>query len=231
MTWVVVPAAGRGERFGAGPPKQYAPIFGRPLLAHTLERLARHPQVSGLAVVVAADDGHYPGWRELHGKPVLRCTGGAQRAHSVLAGLLALPATVREKDWVLVHDAARPCLRHGDLDRLLDHGCAHAVGAVLAAPVRDTLKRADALGEIVRSEPREALWRALTPQLFRRATLVRALQAAIAAGDSVTDESMAIERLGLRPMLVEGAEDNLKVTTRADLAMAEFILGRMERDA
>lgn len=227
MTWVVVPAAGRGERFGSPLPKQYLPILGRPLLAHTLDRLARHAAVSGLLVVHARGDQHYPRWRELRGKPVLSCEGGAHRADSVLAGLRALPPAVRDKDWVLVHDAARPCLRQDDLSRLLEHGCAHNVGAVLAAPVRDTLKRADAHGEILRSEPRDQLWRALTPQLFRRTTLTRALEAAIEAGAKITDESMAIERIGLQPMLVEGADDNIKLTTLADAALIEFVLTRM----
>jgi 2-C-methyl-D-erythritol 4-phosphate cytidylyltransferase len=226
MTWVVIPAGGRGSRFGGDVPKQYLPLFGRPLLQHTMDRLASHPRISGLVVAHPADDPHWPGWREMHGKPVHACIGGRARADSVLNGLRALPDAVRERDWVLVHDAARPCLRHDDLTRLLDHGEAHGVGAILAAPVRDTLKRADARGEIERSEPREALWRALTPQMFRRATLQRALEAAIAAGVTVTDEAMAIERLGLKPMLVEGAEDNIKVTTPSDLALAEFIISR-----
>ena len=227
MTWVVVPAAGAGRRFGGELPKQYVQLFGRSILHHTLERLARHPDVTGLLVVLAADDAHWPGWRELCGKPVLRCAGGAERADSVLAGLKALPDSVRERDWVLVHDAARPCLRPDDLTRLLDHGRSHGVGAVLAAPVRDTLKRADGIGEIVATEPRESLWRALTPQLFRRATLSRALESALLAGQAITDESMAIERLGLKPMLVEGADDNIKVTTTTDLALVEFLLGRL----
>jgi 2-C-methyl-D-erythritol 4-phosphate cytidylyltransferase len=227
MTWVVVPAAGRGSRFGGAIPKQYLSLYGRSVLQHTLERLLSHAAVSGAMVALAADDPHWPGWRNLHGKPVMTCIGGDARADSVLAGLQALPDTVRERDWVLVHDAARPCLRHDDLQRLLDHGCVHAVGAILAAPLRDTLKRADARGEIEASEPRERLWRALTPQLFRRATLERALEAALATGSVVTDEAMAIERIGLKPMLVEGAEDNLKITTAADLALAEFVLGRM----
>lgn len=228
MTWVVVPAAGRSARFGGDVPKQYLSVLGRPLIRHTLERLAAHPRVSGLCVVLAADDAHWAGWREFKGKPVVTCVGGAERADSVLAGVRALPASVREKDWVLVHDAARPCLRHDDLDRLLDHGSAHDVGAILAVPVRDTLKRANARGAIERSEPRERLWRALTPQLFRRAALERALESALAAGVRITDEAMAFERLGLSPLLIEGAEDNFKVTTKADLALAEFLLARFD---
>lgn len=227
--WVVVPAAGRGTRFGGEVPKQYLPVLGRPLIRHTLERLAQHPRVGGICVALAPDDFHWPGWRELAGKPVLRCIGGVERSASVLAGVRALPASVREKDWVLVHDAARPCLRHDDLERLLDHGCAHDVGAILAAPVRDTLKRATVGGCIAATESRERLWRAFTPQLFRRAALERALQSALSANVAVTDEAMAFERLGLAPMLVEGAEDNIKVTTAADLALAEYLLARMDR--
>lgn len=229
MIWVVVPAAGRGSRVGGDLPKQHRPLLGRPLIRHTLERLADHPRIAGLMVVLAADDSFWPGWRELRGKPVRTAVGGAERADSVLAGLAALPETVRAQDWVLVHDAARPCLRHDDLDRLLDHGCAHDVGAILAVPVSDTLKRDDGHGAIARTEPRAGLWRALTPQLFRRGTLQRALDAAAQAGIAITDEAMALERLGLSPLLVEGAADNIKVTTPADLAFAEFLLAR--RDA
>jgi 2-C-methyl-D-erythritol 4-phosphate cytidylyltransferase len=226
--WVVVPAAGRGLRFGGDLPKQYLPVLGRPLIRHTLERLARHPRIGGLCVALGADDPHWPGWREFSGKPVLTCVGGAERADSVIAGLNALPASVSEKHWVLVHDAARPCVRHDDLDRLIDHGCAHDVGAILATPVRDTLKRANLHGAIATTEPRDRLWRALTPQLFRRAALARALESAREAGIRVTDEAMAFERLGLAPLLVEGAEDNIKVTTAADLAFAEFLLARID---
>ena len=225
--WAVVPAAGIGSRFGGELPKQYLPVFGRPLLRHTLERLAAHPQVAGIVVAIAAGDPHWPGWRQLHGKPVHACTGGGERAASVLAGLEALPDAVRGQDWVLVHDAARPCLRADDLDRLLAMGRAHDVGAILAAPVRDTLKRADAHGNIAATEPRERLWRALTPQLFRRGLLTHALEAALAAGDAITDEASAIERQGLAPLLVEGAADNIKVTEPADLALAEFVLSRL----
>lgn len=229
MTWAVVPAAGQGRRFGGETPKQYLTLAGRPLIEHSLLAVLSHDDVDGVMVALAADDPWWPGWRELGGKPVLTCVGGGERADSVLAGLQALPATVSEDQWVLVHDAARPCLRADDLGRLLTIGQAHPVGALLAAPVRDTLKRADATGHSQATEPRDGLWRALTPQLFRRGGLTRALLAALHAGVRITDEAMALERLGLRPCLVEGREDNLKVTTPADLALAEFLLAR--RDA
>lgn len=228
--WAIVPAAGRGTRFGGGLPKQYLPVAGRPLLAHTLRALLAHPAVQGAVVVLAAEDPHWPGWTAFDGKPLRTCLGGAERADSVLAGLAALPDEVRADDFVLVHDAARPNLHPDDLDRLLQRGRTDPVGAILAAPVRDTLKRAGDDGGIDATEPRERLWRALTPQLFRRLQLTQALQAARAAGAAVTDEAMAMERLGHRPLLVEGREDNLKITTPADLAYFEFLLaGRGEK--
>ena len=224
--WAVVPAAGRGTRFGGEVPKQYLQVGGRPLLAYTLDALLAHPAVAGVVVALAADDPWWPGWSDHAGKPVLTCTGSASRAASVLAAMAALPESVRADDFVLVHDAARPNLAPADLDRLLEQGRADPVGAILAAPVRDTLKRAGDDGGIDRTEPRERLWRALTPQLFRRLQLARALQAAADAGVEVTDEAMALERQGARPLLVEGREDNFKVTTPADLARFEFELSR-----
>ncbi|MFY2764200.1 2-C-methyl-D-erythritol 4-phosphate cytidylyltransferase [Arenimonas sp. MALMAid1274] len=226
MTWAVVPAAGRGSRFGGERPKQYLSLAGRTLLEHSLRAVLSHDDVDGVMVALSPDDRDWPGWRDLGGKPVLTCIGGAERADSVLAGLQALPGTVSEDQWVLVHDAARPCLRALDLARLLTVGQADPVGALLAAPVRDTLKRADRVGRSQSTEPRDWLWRALTPQLFRRGGLTRALEAALRAGVRVTDEAMAMERLGLKPCLVEGSEDNIKVTTPADLALAEFILAQ-----
>jgi 2-C-methyl-D-erythritol 4-phosphate cytidylyltransferase len=217
--WVVVPAAGIGRRFGGDVAKQYIELDGEPLIAHALRALLAHPSVEGAVVALAADDASWPGWNEFLGKPVIACTGGPSRAESVLAGLAALPESVRADDFVLVHDAARPNLQSGDLDALLERGRDDPVGAILAAPVRDTLKRAGDDGGIDGTEPRERLWRALTPQLFRRLQLSRALETALAEGAETTDESMAMERLGLRPLLVEGREDNLKVTTPADLAL------------
>ena len=222
-----MPAAGRGARFGSSMPKQYLEVAGQTLIEHSLRALLGHPGVDGVMVALSPDDPFWAGWREMEGKPIYTCRGGAERADSVLAALQALPATVSEDQWVLVHDAARPCLRGVDLSRLLAIGQADPIGAILAAPVRDTIKRADDQLRIGMTEPREALWRALTPQLFRRGGLTRALQAALSEGVVITDEAMAMERLGLKPRLVEGSEDNIKVTTPADLALAEFILKRM----
>ena len=223
MTWAVVPAAGTGTRFGAALPKQYLEVDGLPLVAHTLRAVLVHPAIEGVVVALASGDRHWPGWTELDNKPVLACLGGGDRADSVLAGLEALPDDVRADDFVLVHDAARPNLSLADLSALLERGRADPVGAILAAPVRDTLKRAGDDGGIDGTEPRERLWRALTPQLFRRMQLTRALEAARREGVAVTDESMAMERQGARPLLVEGSEANLKVTTPADLAYFQYL--------
>jgi len=225
--WCVVPAAGRGTRVGGSIPKQYLPLAGRPLILHTLERLAAHPRIAGLMVVLGDNDGHWPGLDHLYDKPVLTTLGGAERCDSVLAGVRALPSEISDDGFVLVHDAARPCVREGDITRLLDLGMP-AGGGLLGAPLRDTLKRADASGRSEVTEPRDHRWRAFTPQLFRRGELSSALQAASAAGVTVSDEAMAMERAGFEPLLVEGAEDNIKVTTATDFALAEFLLSRMK---
>ncbi len=224
MSWALVPAAGSGRRFGGEVPKQYLHAAGKPLIAHALDALLAHPRIDGAVVALAEDDPRWPGWESLHGKPVIACVGGVDRADSVLAALRALPDGVADDELLLVHDAARPNLRADDIGKLIDAATACADGAILAAPVRDTLKRADAGARIEATEPRDGLWRALTPQAFRRDLLQRALEAARAGGFIATDEAMAVERLGLRPALVEGREDNLKVTTPADLALVEFLL-------
>jgi 2-C-methyl-D-erythritol 4-phosphate cytidylyltransferase len=221
--WCVVAAAGQGRRFGAGVPKQYIDIAGRTLLEWTLDRLTSHPRIAGVVLVVAADDTQSISPGSCHEKPLLRVAGGAERADSVLAGLRALPDTVDDDAFVLVHDAARPCVRHTDIDALIDQGMP-AGGALLAAPLRDTLKRSDGSARVLETEPRESRWRALTPQMFRRGELIAALESACREGIVVSDEAMAMERAGFRPLLVEGSDDNLKVTTPADMALAEYLL-------
>jgi 2-C-methyl-D-erythritol 4-phosphate cytidylyltransferase len=223
--WCVLPAAGKGVRAGGDRPKQYQPIAGRPMLEHTLERLAAHPRIAGLVVVIAADDPHFGAMESIGGKPLLVAVGGGERSDSVLAGLHALPASVADDDFVLVHDAARPCVRADDISRLIDEA-GKGEGGLLGAPLRDTLKRADTGCHSIATEPRDGRWRAFTPQMFRRGALVRALRLAAEAGIVVSDEAMAMERTGVTPLLVEGSEDNIKVTTPADFALAEFLLQR-----
>ena len=227
MIWCVVPAAGRGARFSAAMPKQYAPLVGVPMLVRTLDRLLSHPRVAGAMVALSANDELWPSITELEGKPVRTCLGGAERADSVLAALDELSTRCAADDWVMVHDAARPCVRHDDIDALLDQGMQHADGAILAAPIRDTVKRGSAGAPIAETLDRSSLWRALTPQLFQFGALRGALRSTLAdpaLRPHITDEAAAFEAIGRKPLLVQGAEDNIKVTTLHDLALAEFIL-------
>ncbi|MFO1506130.1 MAG: 2-C-methyl-D-erythritol 4-phosphate cytidylyltransferase [Lysobacterales bacterium] len=223
--WCVVPAAGRGTRFGVGVRKQHAPLAGGTVLECTLLRLAGSGHVAGIVLVLAAEDRE--AWRtpDAVAIPVVTAAGGTVRSRSVRAGLAGLPDEVRPGDFVLVHDAARPCIAASDIARLIAEG-APAGGAVLAARVRDTVKRAGADQRIVTTEPRDGLWRALTPQMFRRGELTDALERAFADGIEVTDEAMAMERVGHHPLLVEGRDDNIKVTTAADLELAADVLVR-----
>jgi len=225
--WCVVPAAGRSTRIGGDRPKQYLPIAGKSMLLRTLERLARHPRIGGLMVVLAATDRLWPGLDTIDGKAVLTCVGGDERADSVLAGLNGLRTHVGDGQFVLVHDAARPFVSLNDVSRLIELGVP-AGGGLLAVPLRDTLKRAQPGNRVAATESREERWRALTPQMFRYGELVAALQAARTSGVAVTDEAMAMERAGHAPLLVEGAESNIKVTTPADLLLAEFLMSRTD---
>jgi 2-C-methyl-D-erythritol 4-phosphate cytidylyltransferase len=220
--FLVMPAAGTGRRFGGALPKQYAPLRGRTVIEWSLAPFLRDERCEACVVVLAAYD---PYWKPPAGvDKVTLAEGGAERSHSVRNGLAALEGRAQERDWVLVHDAARPCLRHADLERLLRHVAEDAVGGLLASPAPDTLKKADASGRIVETVERAGLWRALTPQMFRYGRLCEALDRAHAAQRRPTDEAQAIEWLGERPELVEGSASNLKITTAADLTLAAALL-------
>ena len=218
----MVPAAGTGTRMGGDQPKQYHLLAGRPMIRHALEALCASPRIQRVFVVLAEGDESWErfDWTELGVKlSVLRC-GGATRADSVLNGLDAISAALKPDDWVLVHDAARPCLSRGQLDALVEHVGEDKTGGILAVPVADTLKRSGADGRIEATVPREHLWQAQTPQMFRYGLLREALSRSRA----VTDEASAVEALGYRPLLVASDTSNLKVTYPADMALAENIL-------
>jgi len=224
--WAVVPAAGVGARMRADLPKQYLPLCGKPVLEHTLERLCSHPRIRGVVVVIAPGDTHLQHITLSCDTPFVGVEGGAERCHSVLNGLQRLAEMAQPDDWVLVHDAARPCVRHSDIDRLLDALAGHPVGGLLGVPVRDTMKRADAQSHVYETVNRGGLWHAMTPQMFRLEALRSALIAAIDKDILVTDEAAAMEMIGARPQLVEGHSDNIKVTLPEDLSLAEFFLER-----
>ncbi len=211
-------------------PKQYLHLHGKPVLQHTLERLCL-PRIAEIFVCVAEND---PYWETLIlPKPVIRINGGAERCHSVLNGLQALQKLAQPNDWVLVHDAARPCVRTTDIEKLMTQLAHHPVGGLLAVPVRDTMKRTEIEYhspinqeplEITETVNRTGLWHALTPQMFRLNALLSALQNVLDNGELVTDDAQAMERLGHRPVLIEGHSDNIKITHPQDLSLAELYL-------
>jgi 2-C-methyl-D-erythritol 4-phosphate cytidylyltransferase/2-C-methyl-D-erythritol 2,4-cyclodiphosphate synthase len=225
--WAVVPAAGRGERFTADLPKQYAPLLGAPMLEWTLRRLLAEPRIEAIVVVVAPQDERWPSMAErLASSRLLTAGGGADRQSSVLNGLKRLADIAQPHDWVLVHDAARPCLAAKDLGDLIDALAPGAPGAMLAAPLVDTVKREEA-GMSAATVDRQGLWRALTPQAFGHAALMAGLEAAARAGVTVTDEAQAMELRGVRALLVPGSAFNIKVTQASDLLTAAKILQSM----
>jgi 2-C-methyl-D-erythritol 4-phosphate cytidylyltransferase len=223
--WAVIPAAGVGSRMQADRPKQYLPLHGKTVLEHTLARFLEHPQISGVVVALSEED---PWWQELalqHPKLYV-ALGGAERCHSVLNALNALLSQADEMDWVLVHDAARPCLRREDIDHLINALHEHPVGGLLGLPVADTVKRTGNDDTVLETVPREHLWRALTPQMFRLGELRAALESALEQGHLVTDDASAMELAGKAPKMIEGHGDNIKITRPQDLALAELYLAQ-----
>jgi len=230
--FAVVPAAGRGERFGGRYPKQYVALLGRPVLSWSLRALLAVPTVFSVVVALSTGDRRFARLPEARDPRVRTCRGGERRELSVANALEALAGEARDEDWVLVHDAARPCLDPSDVRRLVATLRDDPVGGLLGLPVGDTLKAAGRDGRCDGTVPRDGLWRALTPQMFRYGVLRRALRLNLERGRAVTDEAAAVEALGLRPRLVTGRTDNIKITFPGDLGLAAAILrtGWSEKD-
>lgn len=228
--WAIVPAAGVGSRMASQTPKQYLKLLNKPIIEHSLQRLLDHPKITGLVVALGDHDEYWSDVVLNTNKPVLRVNGGAERCHSVLNALNTLIESheknlnIKANDWVLVHDAARPCIRHQDIDSLIDSVDKHAVGGLLALPVRDTMKRQDSSRHVSETVDRNGLWHALTPQMFPLQILRDAIDDAVASDSLITDESSAIERTGSKPLLVEGHEDNIKITRPVDIKLAEMFM-------
>jgi len=227
--WAVVPAAGVGRRMGGDTPKQYLMLCGKTVLDHTLGHFVSNPGIRGVYVSLSQHDTWWSGSRYADHPGVVRVDGGDERAQSVLNALRALDKVANSDDWVLVHDAARPCLRQRDLNLLMDRLSEHPVGGILGTPLHDTVKRVDTSGCVVETLPREEVWRAFTPQMFHLVALRLALESALDAGVLVTDEAAAMERMGRAPELVEGHADNIKITRPEDLELAAFYLDRQQR--
>ncbi|CAM3565019.1 MULTISPECIES: 2-C-methyl-D-erythritol 4-phosphate cytidylyltransferase [Yersinia] len=220
----VLPAAGIGSRMQADCPKQYLTVGGKTILEHAIDALLRHPLIQRIIVVISPNDGQFDRLPIANDSRVSRVYGGAQRADSVLAGLMSAGTP----DWVLVHDAARPCLHQDDLSNLLAIIGHTKIGGLLATPVRDTMKRGECgIDAVAHTVDRQDLWHALTPQLFPFELLKTCLSHALREGATVTDEASALEHCGYHPLLVSGRSDNIKVTRPEDLALAEFYITRL----
>jgi len=225
---VLIPAAGYGTRYGGAVLKQYLPVCGKAVLAHSIRAFQFHPLITGITVILADDDQLFESAVGQLSAVVDTVTGGDTRALSVRNGLQSVADKYPQTDWVLVHDAARPCLSPESLDRLLEQGLQSADGAILAMPVGDTLKRAGETQEITATIDRRGLWAAQTPQLFRLGALSDAIDLALRDGCELTDEASAMEFAGARPKLVMGSAANIKITHSSDLAIAEAWLKRAE---
>ena len=228
--WAVIPAAGVGKRMGSHIPKQYLPLAGKTILEHTLSIFLKHPNINGIVVAITQGD---PYWQDIfkllsdEDKQLISvASGGSERCHSVLNALHSLSNYASEDDWVLVHDAARPCLKQSDIDRLIEQLNETNNGGLLGLPMADTVKHCDNEQRVISTVDRSALWRALTPQMFPLQLLISALEYAIKSNALVTDEASAIELQGLKPKMVEGHPGNIKITHPGDLQLAELFMAQ-----
>jgi 2-C-methyl-D-erythritol 4-phosphate cytidylyltransferase len=224
--WAVVPAAGVGKRMNADRPKQYLELAGKTVIEHTLSRLLQANVFSAVAVAISAEDPYWPELDIANHDLIITAPGGKERADSVLSALKSIRAKAHEDDWVLVHDAARPCLTTDDIHLLIDTLVNDDVGGILALSSHDTLKNVQDK-DILGSLDRRTIWRALTPQMFRYGMLKTALEEA-EGNPAITDEASALELKGLRPKIVEGRPDNIKITRPEDLALALFFMEQQQ---
>jgi len=229
--WAIVPAAGIGKRMQSDIPKQYLLLNDRPVIEHTINTLLQNKYISGLVIALQADDAYWPDIKITSQKTVLQTAGGKERSDSVLNAINALfqyEDFNETTDWVMVHDAVRPCIRQQDINKLVDDIAFDSSGGLLALPVRDTMKRQNtddsAINTVAETVERENLWHALTPQYFPAKSLKNALELALRDKQTITDESSAMELAGFSPRLVQGSEDNIKITRPDDLRLASMYL-------
>ncbi len=220
--WAIVPAAGVGKRMQADRPKQYLSLAGKTVLEQTLARLLKADVFSAISVAISKEDPYWPELSCSTHEKIIIASGGKERADSVLSSLKSLKALASVNDWVLVHDAARPCLTHSDIHLLINTLKNDDVGGILALPSHDTLKKVAGV-KITQTIDRSIIWKALTPQMFRYGMLKQALEQA-KGNPAITDEASALEMQGLQPKIVEGRSDNIKITRPEDLALAQFYM-------
>ena len=228
--WVVIPAAGVGKRMQVNHPKQYLKIQNKTVLEHTISRFSDFKKVKAVVVAISPGDEYWVGLSDQIDTKVFVAPGGKERCHSVLNGLELLKDKASLHDWVMVHDAARPCLHVDDIQKLIDELWQHGTGGLLGLPVADTLKFCGGNNRVKRTVSREGLWRALTPQMFRYGKLLTSLRSAISNPEKITDEASAIEAAGYEPVMVEGRWDNIKITHPQDLGQAVQIFEQQQKE-
>ena len=234
--WAIIPAAGIGKRMQADRPKQYLPLHNKTVIEHTLDRLLSMDEICGVVLSISETDEYWSELAYVSDKPVVIAKGGVERSDSVLNALEVLHQQILDQQiltqhkvqlkntWVLVHDAARPCVRTDDIQKLIRLASLNDNGGLLALPVKDTMKRAKNNNEIATTVDRDGLWHALTPQMFRLEVLTAALKNAFQNRLAVTDDASAMELAGYSPLLIEAHEDNLKITRAFDLQLADLYL-------
>ena len=232
--WAVLPAAGIGRRMGSTIPKQYLTIDGVPLILHALRRLSAVSEIQIIIVVIHSEDNQWAKLQKSIGEEfknrIITVRGGDERYQSVLNGLTAVAEFADKDDWVLVHDAVRPCVRTSDIESLISKVLPHSVGGLLGSAVDNTLKKVGADLTVIETVDRESYWNALTPQMFRFAQLKASIEAVLASGEQVTDEAAAMEVAGFKPIMIAGSKDNIKITVESDLLLASQILKNQASD-
>ena len=221
--WAILPAAGIGRRMGSSTPKQYHSICGTPVLIHSINRLLEIPEIEHLVVVLHPKDQYWPAFN-FSNERVSTVTGGEERVNSVINGLQSLSGQANNSDWILVHDAVRPCVTQSDIKNLMSQLKESKVGGLLGAPIDNTVKQLSDDNEIELTVDRSQLWSALTPQMFRFDLLKRSLSNAVSINLNVTDEASAIEAMGFKPIIVPGDKSNIKITHDSDLELARYYL-------
>jgi 2-C-methyl-D-erythritol 4-phosphate cytidylyltransferase len=232
--WAVLPAAGIGRRMGSTIPKQYLTIDGAPLILHALRRLSAVSEIQKIFVVIHPEDKQWAKLQESiveeFENRIITVMGGDERYQSVLNGLTAVTEFADKDDWVLVHDAVRPCVRTSDIENLISKISLHSVGGLLGSTVDNTLKKVGEDLTVIETVDRESYWNALTPQMFRFAQLKTSIEAVVARGEQVTDEAAAMEVAGFKPIMIAGSKDNIKITVESDLLLASQILKNQASD-
>ncbi len=225
--WVVIPAAGVGKRMEVDKPKQYISVNDKTILEHTINCFINREEIVGVVVAISKSDEYWPTLEIAEHEKIIVAPGGEERYQSVFNGLQMLKNKAESDDWIMVHDAARPCLNQSAIDRLIINLRSHDVGGILAMPCRDTMKRGNPSGEIVDTVEREFLWHAQTPQMFKFGKLFSAIEKVLDKDIIVTDEAMAMELSGHKPMLIQGQQDNIKITHKDDLQHLKYYLNEM----